>query len=246
MKPTDKGVKDGNVKNRSTFGMRAGTSMHGARVQPRKLPYQKSYSVKSPTTKSLLKFRHRQEQQKLMKAQQYKSYQRMMKREGYELSNSQKIVSNSNVMSDDGGCKIDASTNALTEYPEMKPQSDHTSIDTSSNPDKKSDDITAEQQAQINHQQKKHRASDTGNGKSTKMQLQNHQQRKNQKQCQESKEMESLERQRRIEHEKKTKFKERQQRHKLLSARTSKGQPIMNNIVQDILRKLQNEKTNET
>jgi hypothetical protein len=41
---------------------------------------------------------------------------------------------------------------------------------------------------------------------------------------------------------KEQKLLERQKRHKLLVARTSKGQPIMNHIVQDILHKLEKKK----
>ena len=37
------------------------------------------------------------------------------------------------------------------------------------------------------------------------------------------------------------KLKKRRQRTKLLTQRTSKGQPVMKNIVQDILQKLQDE-----
>jgi phosphopantothenoylcysteine synthetase/decarboxylase len=44
-------------------------------------------TVKSSTTKSLLKFRQRQEQQEFKRTQQYKSYQRVMKREGYHTNN---------------------------------------------------------------------------------------------------------------------------------------------------------------
>ena len=44
-----------------------------------------------------------------------------------------------------------------------------------------------------------------------------------------------------MEREKKEKLKRRQERTRLLSARTSKGQPIMKNIAMDILNKLQRE-----
>lgn len=43
---------------------------------------------------------------------------------------------------------------------------------------------------------------------------------------------------------KEQKLQERRKRHKLLTARTYKGQPIMNNMVQDILHKLQNKRRN--
>ena len=49
------------------------------------------------------------------------------------------------------------------------------------------------------------------------------------------------ERQIQMEREKKEKLKRRQERTRLLSARTSKGQPIMKNIAMDILNKLQRE-----
>jgi hypothetical protein len=44
------------------------------------------------------------------------------------------------------------------------------------------------------------------------------------------------------ERERQQRIKERRYRTKLLSQRTSKGQPVMKNIVQDILRKLEREK----
>ena len=44
------------------------------------------------------------------------------------------------------------------------------------------------------------------------------------------------------EQEKEQALKRRRQRHKLLTARTTKGQPVMKNIVQDILIQLQAEK----
>jgi hypothetical protein len=84
MNQADRGSKERDVRmkgsNKNGGGPFKATSNGGKKYLP---PTAFDKAVKSPTTKSLLKFRQRQEQHQSKNAQQYKSYQRVMKREGY-------------------------------------------------------------------------------------------------------------------------------------------------------------------
>jgi hypothetical protein len=216
-------------------------------------------TFKSSTTKSLLKFRLRQEQQQLKMAQQYKSYKRTMKREGYEIG---KINSaryrNSNGSCDDeqnhenasneidnkgstrGKGLIGKSSEMIMEEnsranDENNGKSDnHKTIGKSHI--KPSDSAMQEEVIDVTNDKR----PNSENG-STLRQKNTHKHVSNKQQAQQNRGDEYTQQQIQKERDRKEKLMLRKERYKLLSARTKKGQPIMKNIAFDILQKLQRE-----
>ena len=218
-------------------------------------------TVKTSTTKSLLKFRERQEHQELKRLQQHKSYQRLMKREGYDISNNRtnrkrlRDDSLDNKHNDD-----ENTTNDKCDMDTLKKSSDTEIMDSKSGTSG-SQDFTDDLQRQPSKDQKLSSTStnDQRNDKIGKYgservlksktddlqgkhkQSEKWKKQKNHQQEEQRRVAENKQRQIQAEQEKKLKLKQRQERHKLLSARTSRGQPVMKNIALDILNKLQRE-----
>jgi len=174
-------------------------------------------------TKGLQGYKDRKEKKRVETAKALRSYQKVMKREGYEAgtgaSRKRKAAEN------------DATTSSSrSNRPEQSASAKFTKA-AATNSD--TDPTTAIDESQ---KKKTHR---TNRFQKSVQQSQNRQQQQEQfrQQAQER------------EEQKQQAQKRRRQRHKLLTARTSKGQPVMKNIVQDILTKLQHEqqqKGNET
>jgi hypothetical protein len=216
-------------------------------------------TVKSSTTKSLLKFRERQEQKDVKKAQQYKSYQRIMKREGYQINddkNSRKHLgdaSNSTEYNQHEAHKASIIVDALTGESDFAAQSNESVSEPGYDSSNKS---MNEQKSTTVNAVTKYKQEDTHakiegrknvlevksvdlHGK--QMQIEKRNKKRKQHDEEQRRADEYKQRQIQIEREKKEKLKQRKQRHRLLSVRTSKGQPIMKNIALDILNKLQRE-----
>ena len=216
-----------------------------------------SKTVKSSTTKSLLKFRERQELQKFKKAQQYKSYQRVMKREGYETNHHGQKRHRDDFISGENGsdANFENDTMAVASEPNTKLNMStsesalHTSDKNTHEAKQKSQFIFENKQESIDTNTKlnthEHSSMNGGGGVLQDTGKQNHPEKWNKKRKQQEEEQrradEYKQRQIQAERDKKKKLKQRQERHRLLSARTSRGQPIMKNIALDILNKLQRE-----
>ncbi len=218
-------------------------------------------TVKTSTTKSLLKFRERQEHQELKKAQQHKSYQRLMKREGYDISNNRNSRKRLRDDSHDNRHNDDENTTKDKCDSDALKNLNNTEFMDSKSGTTGSQDFTDDLQRQPSKDQKRSSAStnDQGNDKRGKCESERAQmsraddlqgkykqsekwkKKKNHQQDEQRRADENKQRQIQAEQEKKEKLKQRQERHKLLSARTSRGQPIMKNIALDILNKLQRE-----
>ena len=229
-----------------------------------------SKTVKSSTTKSLLKFRERKEQQNFKKAQQYKSYQRVMKREGYHTNNNNNKNENTSnignrkrhrddttsneIRNDEADSKviIDNDKSIIKNYANTgvnKFMSEHSH----DSPNHQIIHESCEQKSTRVSRNKPEGIEANANGtkhaplfSSSDLQGKPKQSEKwnkkhNQRQEEQHRADEYKQRQIQMEREKKGKLKQRQERQKLLSARTSKGQPIMKNIALDILNKLQRE-----
>jgi rRNA processing len=238
MKPIDHLSKGGRVNLRNDE----------LNAHPRGLPNNNSYTLKSPATKSLLKFRQRQELQRSLKARQYKSYKRLMKQEGFDFSHGQRKYSVCD------GVNGTESSEGFQEMVDIMPKSQLmlSARNSSENNSEKTKLFDFAGKSHSNPKppsktpidgSRKRCLSENKGG--SKIDFAHKKHRTTNSHQQKLKENERLERQQRVEQEKSRKLKERQQRHKLLSARTPRGQPIMNNLVQDILHKLQNEKADE-
>jgi hypothetical protein len=215
-----------------------------------------SKTVKSSTTKSLLKFRERQEQQELKKAQQYKSYKRVMKREGYDIMKSTGSQHRKRPRDDNiEDSKVENSTNMAGETStlECKAQADFIDsnlgiIEISPNDSNIQNSTTISMKAQENAKRCKDgteiehkKISECDDLHKKNIQSSKWTKKKNQQLAEQRRADEYKQRQIQVEREKKEKLKQRQERHRLLSSRTSRGQPIMKNIALDILNKLQRE-----
>ena len=205
-------------------------------------------TVKSSTTKSLLKFRHRQEQQEFKKVQQYKSYQRVMRREGYDISkSSNNRKRHRDDTSNDECCDGEEVAKANVHSDEMKEEKSiseriHDSPDEQlilQGNEQKSATLNDKEISSDGSKKALISKGDDWQGKSKHLEKRN--KKRNQHQEEQRRADEYKQRQIQMEREKKEKLKHRQERHRLLSARTSKGQPIMKNIALDILNKLQRE-----
>ena len=214
-------------------------------------------TVKSTATKSLLKFRQRQEQHDFKKAQQYKSYQRVMKREGYgtdkDKNNRKRHRDEESDNGSDTKNNFDNDTsplklNNIAGLNDSVSEQMHDSHD-----DKNMQESNIEKliivsmnkpdSTEINSNGRKQILKNSGDDlqNSKNKQSDKWNKKRNQVQEEQRRAAEYSERQIQMEREKKEKLKRRQERTRLLSARTSKGQPIMKNIAMDILNKLQRE-----
>ena len=219
-------------------------------------------TVKSTATKSLLKFRQRQEQHDFKKAQQYKSYQRVMKREGYGTDkdkNNRKRHRDENGNNEDSDSGSDTKNNFDNDTSPLKlnniaglndsvSEQMHDSHDDKNMQESNIEKLTIvsmnkPDSTEINSNERKQILKTSGDDlqKSKNKQSDKWNKKRNQVQEEQRRAAEYSERQIQMEREKKEKLKRRQERTRLLSARTSKGQPIMKNIAMDILNKLQRE-----
>jgi rRNA processing len=244
------GCAKGTMKpiNQQSKGGRMNPSNDEPNDRPRQFPSHSSYSLKSPATKSLLKFRQRQELQRSLKARQYKSYKRVMKQEGFDVSSGRRKSRQSDVAM--GAEHLDGSLEMEVRLPKSQVVFAEGNISENYSVETKPFDVAGQRHCDseppseipINGSRKRWSCDNAVGNKAYSSQKKHRTTRIHQ---QKLKENEYLERQERMEQEKGRKLLERRQRHKLLSARTPRGQPIMNNIVQDILSKLQNEKATE-
>lgn len=159
------------------------------------------FAHRKGVTKGLLSYKDRREKKRVETAKALRSYQKVMKREGYEAgmgaSRKRKGKEQDGNKDDDKQDKIDTEQYTQEIQPTesaqktKKPRTNRfqKSIQQSEHRQKQQDELRA--QAQDREKQKQQAA------------------------------------------------RRRRQRHKLLTARTFKGQPVMKNIVQDILAKLQ-------
>ena len=172
------------------------------------------FAHRTGMTKGLLSYRDRREKKRVETAKVLRSYQKTMKREGYEAGSGASRKR-----------KQDSSTSTTSTTPSG---SNTANRDDNGNGDipKQLDSTEASQENQL--QTKKARTS--------RFQKSIHESEKRQRQQEEFRQL-AAERQ----DQKQQALRRRRHRHKLLTARTSKGQPVMHNIVQDILAKLQAE-----
>lgn len=256
----------GRNKDNVQYGSRSlkgKTPMNGKKYLP-STAFNKT--VKSSTTKSLLKFRERKEQQELRKAQQYKSYQRIMKREGYDInkntgSQNRKRLRDENIEVNDAESSKNGNYDSETSILESETQTSFKETNSElsfydSAVDSHSIIPNNQISATISTKELKHVKRSKDGVDDTQLSNCNDLQRKsmpsnkwttkkNHQLLEQRRADEYKERQIKMERAKKDKLKQRQNRHRLLSARTSKGQPVMKNIALDILNKLQREQQHQ-
>jgi len=167
------------------------------------------FAHRKGVTKGLLSFKDRREKKRVETAKALRSYQKVMKREGYEAgtgaSRKRKGKEHHDGKHDDD-IQERTETDQSTTQEAAQAQSSETVAQKTKKPRTNRFQKSVQQSAHRQRQQEQYR-------------------------------VQAEER----EKEKQQAVRRRRQRHKLLTARTSKGQPVMKNIVQDILAKLQQE-----
>jgi rRNA processing len=197
-------------------------------------------------TKGLQQFRARQEIKRLQTAKQLRSYQRACKREGYEpgsgasrkrhsapttittTDHADVVAEGSSTTTTTGstesaGPSHDANMNGIHSpivIDEEKSSSRSSTPPAASRAHAKSENLKKKQSAKKNPPHAMHKLD-----------------KRQQERQQQSQERERLLQQR--DQQRQEALQRRRQRHKLLTARTAKGQPVMKNLVQDILNQLQ-------
>ena len=177
------------------------------------------FAHRTGMTKGLLSYRERREKKRLETAKALRSYQKTMKRQGYEAGSGA-----SRKRKQQDTTRTSSATNRAT----APHQSDN------DNGDDLKHGASSTEVSQENEPTEA--ASKTKKPRTNRFQKSIHESEQRQRQQQEFRQQ-AAERQ----NQKQQAVRRRRQRHKLLTARTSKGQPVMRNIVQDILTKLEAE-----
>jgi hypothetical protein len=182
------------------------------------------FAHRKGVTKAIQSFRKRKEKKRVHTATALRQYKKVMKQEGYQpgAGASRKRV-------DDDEATTTAATALAT-----------TTTATAA--------ATHESNSNIEQEQKPTESNETSadlNNKPARRKKTNPFQKSIQKAEERKQNMQQQQEDRDVrENERNEKLRQRKQRHQLLTARTRKGQPVMKNVVQDILSKLQNERKN--
>ena len=183
------------------------------------------FAHRKGVVKGLLSFRERKETKRLQTSKQLRSYKKAMKKEGYEPGTgaSRKRVEPHDDRNDDG-----------------KPAALNKEV---LNAEGRGDDLEAKERAQKTNITPTTAAEEVSGRKKRPFPRATTVAKANKKSDQQRQQQEDWAKQREErEKQKEAALKQRRQRHKLLTARTAKGQPVMKNLVQDILNQLQKEK----
>jgi rRNA processing len=183
--------------------------------------------------KALHDFRERKEKKRLETAKSLRHYKKAMKKEGFEpgtgASRKRKQQEQRQEQSEEDG--KDSSDAIASQHPAASTGIEKRADDGKKSPHKKQKwnnnkqrEITSVPTAPLSSKDRQRKADAAAAEREVQVQQRRQQEEKERKQA----------------------LRRRRQRHERLSARTSKGQPVMKNIVHDILAKLQKEKKQES
>jgi rRNA processing len=198
-------------------------------------------------TKGLQQFRARQEIKRLQTAKQLRSYQRACKREGYEPGSGasrkrQNAPTTTTTTSTDTAVVVESGAGLTVPSHD---NTDKTEIDSPTISEEEKDVSRSSTAVAVSRAHFKSEHHSKKHSKAKNPQHMGHTLDKRQLERQhQAQERERVLQQR--DQQRQEALQRRRQRHKLLTARTARGQPVMKNLVHDILNQLQQQQAKET